>query len=155
MSDSHQILKPALWREDARGVPLSAEYGDVYHGAAGPLPQARHVFLHGNGLPQRWRARHLFTIAETGFGLGHNFLAAWQAWRDDPQRSSQLHYLAFEAHPFAVADLVRAWDRLPDEIRPLARELADRWPPLLPGVHRLELHHGQVVLTLFFGDIRR
>lgn len=155
MSDSHQILKPAVWHEDARGVPVSPDYGDAYHGDAGPLPQARHVFLSGNGLPQRWRGRHLFTIAETGFGLGHNFLAAWQAWRDDPQRSGQLHYLAFEAHPFAVADLRRAWGRLPAEVQPLAHELAGVWPALLPGVHRLVLQQGRVVLTLFLGDIRR
>ena len=155
MSDSHQILKPAQWREDARGVPLSTEYDDAYHGHAGPLPQAHHVFLRGNGLPQRWQGRAQFTIAETGFGLGHNFLATWQAWRDDPQRSAQLHYLAFEAHPFVTADLRRAWGRLPDDIQPLAQELAGHWPPLLPGVHRLELQQGQVVLTLFLGDIRR
>ncbi|MHA3903817.1 FAD-dependent 5-carboxymethylaminomethyl-2-thiouridine(34) oxidoreductase MnmC [Castellaniella sp. WN] len=155
MSDKHEILKPASWREDARGVPCSLEYGDVYHGDAGALTQARHVFLKGNGLPGRWRGRTAFTIAETGFGLGHNFLAAWRAWLDDPGRGGRLHYLAFEAHPFAVEDLLRAWRRLPDDYQPLARELAGRWPDLLPGVHRLELQDGRVVLTLLFGDIRR
>ncbi len=155
MSDSHQILQAAVWHEDARGVPLSLEYGDFYHGEAGALPQARHVFLRGSDLPDRWRGRAAFTIAETGFGLGHNFLAAWRAWLDDAQRSSRLHYLAFEAHPFAVADLRRAWSRLSDDHQSLARELADRWPELLPGVHRLELQGGRVTLTLLFGDIRR
>lgn len=155
MSDSRQILKPASWHEDARGVPRSPEYGDFYHGEAGALPQARHVFLGGNGLPGRWRGRAAFTIAETGFGLGHNFLAAWRAWLDDPARSHRLHYLAFEAHPFAVEDLLRAWNRLPDDHLGLARELAGRWPGLLPGVHRLELQEGRVTLTLLFGDIRR
>ncbi|MBN9402749.1 MAG: hypothetical protein J0I30_08060, partial [Burkholderiales bacterium] len=153
MSDSHQILQPASWHEDARGVPFSREYGDVYHGDAGALPQARHVFLGGNGLPGRWRGRAAFTIAETGFGLGHNFLAAWRAWLDDPGRSGRLHYLAFEAHPFAAEDLVRAWRRLPDDHQVLARELAGRWPDLLPGIHRLELQGGRVTLTLLFGDI--
>jgi tRNA 5-methylaminomethyl-2-thiouridine biosynthesis bifunctional protein len=155
MSDSHQILKPATWHEDAQGVPFSPEYGDVYHGQAGALLQARHVFLQGNGLPGRWRGRAAFTIAETGFGLGHNFLAAWRAWLDDPGRSGRLHYLAFEAHPFAARDLLRAWRRLPDDCQGLARELAGRWPDLLPGVHRLELQGGRVTLTLLFGDIRR
>lgn len=155
MSDAYRILKPASWHEDARGVPRSPEYGDFYHGEAGALPQARHVFLGGNGLPGRWRGRSAFTIAETGFGLGHNFLAAWRAWLDDPGRSGRLHYLAFEAHPFAVDDLLRAWSRLPDDHRSLARELAGRWPALLPGVHRLDLQEGRVTLTLLFGDIRR
>ena len=152
MSDSRQILKPASWHEDARGVPHSPEYGDFYHGEAGALPQARHVFLGGNGLPGRWRGRAAFTIAETGFGLGHNFLAAWRAWLDDPARSHRLHYLAFEAHPFAVEDLLRAWNRLPDDHLGLAREVVAvlRHERLLGGVHPHAQHdhagpaHGRV-----------
>jgi len=42
---------------------------------------ARHVFLRGNDLPARWQGRERFVVLETGFGLGNNFLAAWQAWR--------------------------------------------------------------------------
>ncbi|MFT0534240.1 tRNA (5-methylaminomethyl-2-thiouridine)(34)-methyltransferase MnmD [Castellaniella hirudinis] len=155
MSGSYQVLTPATWRETAQGVPCSVLYGDVYHGAAGALAQARQIFLPGNGLPGRWRGRPAFTIAETGFGLGQNFLAAWRAWRDDPQRSARLHYLAFEAHPFALPDLRRAWGRLPADMQALADELAACWPALLPGVHRLDLQAGRVSLTLILGDIRR
>lgn len=155
MSGPYEILEPSIWHEDAHGVPRSDRYGDVYHGQAGPLVQARHVFLQGNGLPERWRGRAAFTICETGFGLGQNFLATWLAWRDDPQRSARLHYLAFEAHPFQLDDLRRAWGRLPDALRPLASELAARWPALLPGFHRIDLADGHVSLTLIFGDVRR
>ncbi|WP_323016954.1 FAD-dependent 5-carboxymethylaminomethyl-2-thiouridine(34) oxidoreductase MnmC [Castellaniella sp.] len=155
MSGPYEKLIPAQWSEDADGVPLSERYGDVYYGAAGPLGQARHVFLQGNGLPQRWQGRDAFTICETGFGLGQNFLAAWQAWHDDPQRSARLHYLAFEAHPFRLPDLRRAWARLPDAVQPLADELAACWPALTPGAHRLDLADGRLSLTLWFGDIRR
>ena len=37
--------------------------------------------LEGNDLPRRWQhhAGHVFTIFETGFGTGLNFLATWQA----------------------------------------------------------------------------
>jgi tRNA 5-methylaminomethyl-2-thiouridine biosynthesis bifunctional protein len=155
MSGSYESLIPAEWSEDARGIPRSARYGDVYYGEAGALAQARHVFLQGNRLPGRWQGRDAFTICETGFGLGQNFLAAWQAWRDDARRSARLHYLAFEAHPFRVEDLRRAWGRLPDAFRPLADALARDWPALLPGVHRIELDGGRVSLTLIWGDIRR
>lgn len=155
MSGPYEPLIPAVWRENVAGVPCSDLFGDVYHGAAGPLAQARQVFLRGNGLPERWRGRAAFTICETGFGLGQNFLAAWQAWRDDPRRSTRLHYLAFEAHPFAVEDLRRAWDRLPAELQGLVDELAARWPALLPGVHRLDLQADCVSLTLIFGHVHR
>ena len=59
-----------------QGIPFSEEFGDVYHSTHGGLAQSRHVFLGGNGLPQAWAERDAFTIVETGFGLGLNFLAA-------------------------------------------------------------------------------
>ncbi|MFA7439006.1 tRNA (5-methylaminomethyl-2-thiouridine)(34)-methyltransferase MnmD [Castellaniella sp.] len=149
-----EILTPARWQVDARGVPYHPEFGDVYHGIAGALPQARHVFLQGNHLPERWRRRARFTIGETGFGLGHNFLAAWHAWRHDPQRGERLHYLAFEAHPFHAEDLRHAWRRLPADMQGLAQALAAAWPALLPGIHQIELDQGRVTLTLLFGSIR-
>jgi len=67
----------------ADGVPFSALFDDVYHPLGGALAQARHVFLAGNGLPERWRGRERFVIVETGFGIGLNLLAAWQASREE------------------------------------------------------------------------
>ena len=53
---------------------------------AGAEGQARHVFLGGNGLPERWQGRDRFVVLETGFGLGNNFLATWAAWRSRSPR---------------------------------------------------------------------
>jgi len=135
------------------GVPFAPAYGDIYHSADGGLAQARHVFLGGNRLPARWRGRDRFTILETGFGLGLNFLATWSAWRDDPARPHRLHYLAIEKHPFRADDLAQLHAAWP-ELATLAQQLRAAWPPLVPGFHRLLLEQGQVVLTLVFGDIR-
>ena len=63
-------LVPAVLAFAADGTPYSAAFGDVYHSAEGGPAQARHVFLRGNGLPERWRGRRAFTILETGFGFG-------------------------------------------------------------------------------------
>src|SRR5207245_8213129 len=79
-------LIPARLEFAADGTPWSEEFGDVYHSAAGGPAQARHVFLAGNRLPERWAGRERFVILETGFGFGLNFLATWQAWRRDPAR---------------------------------------------------------------------
>src|SRR5581483_2868511 len=91
-------LIPAIlaFRDD--GTPFSPAYDDIYHSAAGAFAQAEHVFLRGNGLPERWRARRTFTIVETGFGIGGNFLATWAAWRADPNRCERLAYVAIEKH---------------------------------------------------------
>ena len=77
---SSAALQPATLEFAPDGTPVSSAYGDVYHSAHGGPAQARHVFLAGNELPGRWAGRASFTLLETGFGLGLNFLATWVAW---------------------------------------------------------------------------
>src|SRR5438094_2181053 len=84
-------------------TPYCAAFGDVYHSADGGIAQAEHVFLKGNGLPERWAGRERFAILETGFGFGLNFLATWQAWKRDASRCRRLHYVSIEKHPFELA----------------------------------------------------
>ncbi len=133
------------------GTPVSEQYGDVYHTAAGVHAQARYVFICGNGLPGRWQGCSEFSLLETGFGLGLNFMATWLAWRNDPQRSDSLQFISVEKHPFPTADLAlahRAWPEFSD----LSEALCAAWPELLPGEHRVILDEGRVVLRLLFGD---
>lgn len=144
-------LQPTRLARDADGNAWSERYGDVYASRDGALGQARHVFLQGNELPQRWRGRGQFVILETGFGLGVNFLATWQAWRGDPQRPTRLHFVSIERHPLSADDL-RAGT--PGELCDLAEMLARAWPEPMPGLHRLEFERGDVVLTLVLGDAR-
>jgi tRNA 5-methylaminomethyl-2-thiouridine biosynthesis bifunctional protein len=147
-------LVPARLAFAPDGTPFSERYQDLYHSAAGGEAQARHVFLRGNGLPERWRRRRLFTIAETGFGLGLSFLVAWQAWREDPARCARLHFVSVEKHPFSAHDLAVLHAPHP-ELAPLAAELQAAWPMLVPGMHRLEFEQGALVLTLALGDAAR
>lgn len=145
------IVPAALEFRD--GVPYSVAYDDVYHSADGAVGQARHVFLAGCGLPAAWAGRDHFTVLETGFGTGLNFLATWAAWRDDPSRCQRLHFVSVEKHPFCAGDLARlhaAWPALAG----LSAELVAAWPPALPGFHRLALDGGRVQLTLLLGDAR-
>ena len=147
----HRMIVPAKLSFTSDGTPYSEEYQDVYHSAAGGLEQARHVFLGGNELPARWRGREAFTIVETGFGLGLNFLAAWQAWQEDPQRCSRLHFVSFEKHPFAADDLALAHGRWP-ELAGLSAELREKWPAPAPGAQHLNFADGRIALTLYLGD---
>lgn len=144
-------IRPATIVHDADGTPRSAEYGDVYHPRGGALAQARHVFLDGDVLAQRWRGRERCVIVETGFGLGTNFLATWAAWRADPERCRQLHFISIEGTPPTAADL-RAISR-DRELAPLAAALVERWPPLIWNLHRLDFDNGSVELLLAFGDV--
>lgn len=151
---------PAELAFDEAGIPYSPRFDDVYHSADGALGQARHVFLNGNDLPQRWRERCEFTIVETGFGLGLNFLATWLAWRDDPLRAARLHFVSIEKHPFRRTDLKRLYHELIGRanvelaaLAPLAAHLASLWPDPLLGLHRLHLAPG-LTLSVVFGDLR-
>jgi len=176
------VIEPAQLSFSPEGIPFSESYGDVYHTRSGGLGQARHVFLGGNGLPQRWRGRQRFVIVETGFGLGLNFLATWAAWRADPQRSAVLHFISFEKHPFALADLTAAHAALLAELASdasptadeatraagrsddcasadaalgeLARMLQNAWPAVVAGRHELCFDEAQVRLSLVFADAR-
>ncbi len=118
---------------------------------ADPLARAQQVFLAGNQLPARWARRPRFVVLETGFGLGHNFLATWAAWRQDAQRCGQLHYLAICHQPPQRAALLQAFAGSP--LADLASSLAAQWPPLTPDLHLIPLDGGQVRLLLAVGDI--
>lgn len=144
-------IAPARLCFNADGLPVSEVYADVYHSAAGAHAQARHVFLAGNGLPQRWQGRERLVILETGFGLGLNFLATWLAWREDPRRCQTLHFISLEKHPFDAADLALAQAAWP-EFAPLSEQLRRHWPGPDAGAHRLAFEGGRVVLALHFGD---
>ena len=133
------------------GMPAAPAFGDVYHPRIGALAQAQHVFLHGNQLPQRWRGRRRFVIVETGFGLGNNFLASWDAWRGDVQRCEQLVFVSVERHPPRTADLRRAHEGSP--LPELAEQLVHAWPPLTPNLHALDFEGGRITLLLALGDV--
>lgn len=144
-------LIPAHLSIDAQGDPFAVEFGDCYFSRAGGLAETRYVFLDGNQLPQRWQYKDQFTLLETGFGTGLNFLATWYEWQRDPKRCQTLHYIAIEKHPIAQSTLQQLlhWE----ELRPLALELLKVYPPLIKGLHSLVLAQGRVRLSLYFDDI--
>lgn len=133
------------------GAAFSETYGDTYWSLDGGLDETRHVFLSGNHLPARWQSRGRFTILETGFGSGLNFLCAWRSFRETARPDARLHFLSVDKHPFRREDLERLYRNWP-ELAPLGARLLERYPPLIPGFHRLHLDDGRVSLTLLWGE---
>ncbi len=148
-------IQPARIEAAASGTPFAPQFDDVYHAIAGARAQAEHVFLHGCGLPQRWRGVRRFTVLETGFGLGNTFLTLLAAWRADTERCAALHVVSIDAHPPTRDDLARWLPAGPDPQADADRAaLIAQWPPAIAGLHRLGFADGAVTLTLALGDVQ-
>jgi len=110
------------------------------------------VLLHGCGLPGAWAGLSAWRILETRFAQGLQFLTTWRAWKNDPLRPRQLHYVSLTSAPPPLDELLAFAAPFP-ELLELAQELAPQWFGLLPGFHRLTLDGGRVLLTLCVGDL--
>lgn len=140
---------------DADGRPRSQRFDDIYFSRGSGLDETRFVFLQHNHLPQRWAALAPdsdFTIAETGFGTGLNFLAAWQLWAQTAPVSCRLHVVSVERYPLSHADLQRALALWP-ELAAWSQPLLAAYPAALSaGFHRLIFAGGRVTLTLLIDE---
>lgn len=130
----------------------SAQFDDVYFSRAGGLDETRHVFLAGNDLPERWQDKPDFTIAETGFGSGLNFLAAWTLFEETAGAEQHLHYISFEQFPLEKAVIANALAPWVDEFGGRLEHYLDLYPVRIAGFHRIVVSP-QVTLTLVFDDV--
>lgn len=158
MRDSNNDLTKinnALLHWDEQGQPVSSTFGDIYFSSASGLEESRHVFLQHNQLSERWQmlnnGEH-FTIGETGFGSGLNFLAAWDLWLKVAPIGAQLHFVSVEKFPLGKADLIRALALWP-ELTYLAEQLIHIYPEYVGNnFHRLNFMNGRIKLTLIIDD---
>lgn len=138
---------------NAEGAPVAEAHGDVYYSLQDGLEETRAVFLRSCGLPEAWSGRRQFTVAETGFGTGLNFLALWQLWRQHrPAHDAQITFVSFELYPLAEEDARRALAAWP-ELADLSAQLLARWPGPVRGVRELYFPEDGVRLVLHLGDI--
>lgn len=143
-----------LW--DENGQPLSESFDDVYFSRASGLDETRYVFLQHNKLAERWQQLQtsgspVFTIAETGFGTGLNFLCAWQLWLQTAPSNARLHFISVEKYPLNKPDLEKALALWP-ELREESQQLQQAYPPAISGIHRRHFLNGRIQLTLIYGD---
>ncbi len=146
------------WNE--AGTPVSDQFDDVYFSNVNGLEETRYVFLKQNHLPERWQSydQRRFTIGETGFGTGLNFLAVWQWFKqfrlDNPEATlKELHFVSFEKYPLSKDDLIKAHESWP-ELAEYATQLQKHYPIAVPECHRIVLEDGAITLDLWFGDIK-
>ena len=132
-------------------VPRSEIFDDIYFSPADGLAETDHVFIKGNNLPEAWKGRESFTVAETGFGTGLNFLSSWKIFEETAQAGQSLHFISVEKYPLSaekIALYLQKWDEF-FEGR-LAR-LCEAYPVPIPGFHRIQISPA-ITLTLVFDD---
>ena len=128
------------------GAPVSERFDDPYFSKANGLGETRHVFLMGNDLPERWRGRTAFSIAELGFGTGLNFCAALRLWRETAPPEAHLTFTSFEAFPLSAGAMERALSVWPE----LRRERVD----LISNWRSDGLDFDDATLRVIVGDAR-
>ncbi|MGB0733505.1 MAG: bifunctional tRNA (5-methylaminomethyl-2-thiouridine)(34)-methyltransferase MnmD/FAD-dependent 5-carboxymethylaminomethyl-2-thiouridine(34) oxidoreductase MnmC, partial [Pontibacterium sp.] len=134
------------------GNPVSDQFDDMYFNLGSGVEESSHVFINGNNLTKRFAALShtaTFTIAETGFGTGLNFLLACQEWLINAPTGARLHYVSAECFPLSKSDLQKALSNWP-QFSSLAAELVDQYPVEVSGFHRLQFSHGRISLTLLY-----
>ncbi|MDG6894409.1 bifunctional tRNA (5-methylaminomethyl-2-thiouridine)(34)-methyltransferase MnmD/FAD-dependent 5-carboxymethylaminomethyl-2-thiouridine(34) oxidoreductase MnmC [Volucribacter amazonae] len=140
-----------------QNTPVAHQFDDVYFSNQDGLAESRYVFQQGNQLWQRWltSTQAHFTIAETGFGTGLNFLATIQLFRQFRQQYPQsplrrLCFISFEKYPLSLADLRQAQQQY-QEFALLCDELQQKWLSPIEGCYRFQFD--ETSLDLWFGDI--
>ncbi|MEM8553329.1 MAG: tRNA (5-methylaminomethyl-2-thiouridine)(34)-methyltransferase MnmD [Pseudomonadota bacterium] len=124
-------------------VPVSDQFDDPYYSLENGLAESEHVFLAGNGLPDRLRPG--FNVAELGFGTGLNLLAFCRLVAG---MAMPLRFTTFEAFPMAPDDMARALEAFP-EVQALAEPMLDA---RRSGLDRWTM--GDVEVQLIEGDAR-
>ncbi|MBT5230703.1 MAG: bifunctional tRNA (5-methylaminomethyl-2-thiouridine)(34)-methyltransferase MnmD/FAD-dependent 5-carboxymethylaminomethyl-2-thiouridine(34) oxidoreductase MnmC [Methylococcales bacterium] len=131
--------------------PWSDLFQDRYFSDHQGEAETKYVFFKHNLLTERWQADQPFTIAETGFGTGLNFLLTAQLWQRHTN-NSWLSYVSFEKHPLQRQDLQRAQQLFP-ALKFISDALLPHYPPALAGQHLIVLPTLRIRLILIFGDI--
>ncbi len=158
MPEANPNLEPAeiAWQH---GTPISIKFNDVYFSLAGGVAETQHVFIEKNHLLARWQQMQhtsdsVFTIIESGFGTGLNFLLTALHWQKNRPQNSQawLEFISTEKYPLSTHDLKKCLDNFP-ELNPLSTQLLKQYPALTPGFHLLKFAKLKVKLLLLLGDI--
>ncbi|NOT16310.1 MAG: tRNA (5-methylaminomethyl-2-thiouridine)(34)-methyltransferase MnmD [Methylotenera sp.] len=138
------------WRD---GQPYASAFDDVYFSSDDGLAETEYVFLQGNNLAERWQNLQgkTFTIAETGFGTGLNFLCAAKLWLETAPEMTVLHFISTEKYPLSLQDISKALQLWPT-LSELSEALLTQYESLLLQNSNISLFNNRIKLRLLVGD---
>ncbi|GHE85809.1 bifunctional tRNA (5-methylaminomethyl-2-thiouridine)(34)-methyltransferase MnmD/FAD-dependent 5-carboxymethylaminomethyl-2-thiouridine(34) oxidoreductase MnmC [Thalassotalea profundi] len=138
----------------ADGSPYSEEFSDIYFDTESGYQQSSEVFIQGNNIQQKLlNSIGTFTIGETGFGTGLNFLLTLKLfislYKQLPQ--TNLHFISAEITPLTREQIQRSLASFPTLSKEAAL-LLEHYPETFSPQCTIELLGGRVKLTLLFQD---
>lgn len=119
-------------------MPYSEAFGDHFYCRTDGRLECGHVFLAGNGLPERWAGGGAFEIGELGFGTALNFCETWRQWKIWRKPEGLLTFTSFELFPMAAEDIGRALSRWP-ELDAEQETVVSLWPNGLGGLIEIDV----------------
>lgn len=146
------------WRQDnkSNGIyqPYSIDFNDVYFNTEDGLQETEHVFIAHNQLENRFKSlkNNQFTIVETGFGTGLNFLVVSDLWLKLAPKTASLQYIGIEKTPLSPIDLTRAHALWP-QFSNISDELIVHYTKLKTGANHFGIAAGRIQLGLQADDI--
>ena len=148
----YRLAPPAISHRD--GILRADNFDDLYFSVDNGLDETHHVFINGNDIAARLINAAHFTIAETGFGTGLNFLAVMKLLEGITAKQPlvpQIDYISFEAHPLPSDVIAKSHQAFP-AVEQQSKKLIDALPPYWPGLHRCNFLGGKLRLHLVYGD---
>lgn len=158
MSNSNHTTPSLSFQED--GSPYSEQFDDIYFDSESGYQQSEEIFINGNNISTRLlTAVDTFTIAETGFGTGLNFLLTLQAYQNlraqyPNKKLAKIHVISVEKYPLTKTQLIKSLKALP-QLAHYTNLLIEQYPDIDSSedkTFKLSFFDEQVRLTLIIND---
>lgn len=161
------------------GSPYSEQFSDIYFDSESGYQQSEAIFIQGNDILTRLMvAKETFTIVETGFGTGLNFLLTLQAYQKIQQTHGESHdisqsehlpqttlaklnFISVEKYPLSKAQLAKSLHALP-QLTDFTELLLAQYPDVKCEINDNAIENktefcasffdGQVKLTVIIDD---
>ncbi len=144
------------WRASENGTetPYSIDFNDVYFNSENGLQETEYVFIEHNQLKARFTAldQATFTIIETGFGTGLNFLAVAECWLKHAFKTAALRFISIEKFPLTLDDLRRAHTQWP-QFAEISHEFLQSYANLKAGNNQINMARRRIYIGLHVDTI--
>lgn len=148
----------------ANGAPFNDQFNDIYFDLETGCQQSNEVFIQANNIYQRLlQLPATFTIAETGFGTGLNFLLTLQAYqkaiKDITAKKNRdilpkLTFISVEKYPLSASQLLSSLSLIPS-LAPFYQLLLDKYPTNFDQPFTAYFFDGLVELKVIFSDAQQ